>query len=143
MKVLYTFDVEPVAKPRMTRRDRWAKRPCVLRYWDFVDALKAEAVKNQYDPPDIISVCFVLPMPSSWSARKREGMRHKPHRQKPDTDNLIKAFKDALLKDDKTVHTYGFMHKCWGDVGQILILSAEDTETKANTLRQFLKSSQA
>ncbi len=142
MKVLHVFDVEPVAKPRMTRRDKWAKRPCVLRYWDFVDQLKAEAIKNQYQPSKILSLVFVLPMPSSWSARKRESMRYKKHEQTPDLDNLIKAFKDALLKQDKAVHSYGFMHKCWGDTGQILVLSTDEVETQLEVFKKFLKSSQ-
>lgn len=134
------LDVEPVAKPRMTRRDKWAKRPCVLRYWDFCDQLRAEAVKENYDPGDILNVIFILPMPSSWSARKNKSMKGKPHQQKPDLDNLVKAFKDALLKEDKRVHTYGFMHKCWGDTGQILVLKSCDVEVYMNTLKQYLKS---
>ena len=52
-------------------------------------------------------------------------MRGKPHRQKPDLDNLVKAFKDALLKDDKGVHTYGIMQKIWGDTGEIVVLDAK------------------
>ena len=27
------YPVEPVAKPRMTRSDRWKKRPVVEKYW--------------------------------------------------------------------------------------------------------------
>ncbi len=121
-KISYELDVEPVAKPRMTRRDKWAKRPCVLRYWDFCDQLRLEAVKYNYSPEKTLSLIFVLPMPSSWSTRKRENMRGKFHTQKPDLDNLIKAFKDALLKKDEGIHSYGEMHKIWGDTGRILIL---------------------
>jgi len=60
-------------------------------------------------------------MPQSWSKKKRAEMRGKPHQQRPDLDNLIKAFKDALCEDDSHVHTYFEMKKIWGDVGQILV----------------------
>ena len=32
--------VTPVSKPRMTQRDKWKKRPCVLRYRAYCDALR-------------------------------------------------------------------------------------------------------
>ena len=38
-----SINIQPVAKPRMTRSDRWKKRPVVLKYWQFKDALKEKA----------------------------------------------------------------------------------------------------
>ncbi len=38
-----TVHIEPMGAPRMTQRDRWAKRPCVLRYHAFKDVLRASA----------------------------------------------------------------------------------------------------
>ena len=121
-KIFCKLDVEPIAKPRMTRRDKWSKRPCVMRYWDYCDQLRAAARENSYDPECPLSIQFVIPMPSSWSARKKLNMCGKVHTQTPDLDNLIKAFKDALLKNDAHIHTYGKMQKIWGDTGQINIL---------------------
>ena len=37
----YTIYGEPVPKPRMTQRDKWAKRPCVLRYRMWADMVRA------------------------------------------------------------------------------------------------------
>lgn len=90
------YYVEPVAKPRMTRRDVWAKRPCVLRYRAFCDRIRFLRVKL----PEPCRVVFYLPQPKSWSAKKRAAMAGQLHRQKPDLDNLLKALVDAVYKDD-------------------------------------------
>jgi Holliday junction resolvase RusA-like endonuclease len=60
-------------------------------------------------------------MPPSWSKKKRVAMAGQPHKNKPDLDNLIKAFKDALCDDDSFVHTYEKMTKVWGEQGCILV----------------------
>jgi Holliday junction resolvase RusA-like endonuclease len=62
-------------------------------------------------------------MPKSWSKKKRNELNGKPHTQRPDLDNLIKAFKDALCEDDSHVHTYYNMRKIWGEDGKIIITS--------------------
>jgi len=33
----------PIPKPRQTRRDKWARRPCVLRYREWADQIRAAA----------------------------------------------------------------------------------------------------
>lgn len=43
-------------------------------------------------------------MPASWSAKKRTAMSGKPHQQRPDTDNYIKAIQDALCEDDSYIY---------------------------------------
>jgi Holliday junction resolvase RusA-like endonuclease len=42
-------------------------------------------------------------MPASWSQKKRDRLCGQPHQSKPDIDNLIKGFMDALLKDDARI----------------------------------------
>lgn len=90
----------PVPKPRMTQRDKWAKRPAVLRYRAFCDAVRAAGVQI---PESGAHITFHLPMPASWSLAKRWEMVGKPHQQKPDVDNLGKALLDACLDDDSGV----------------------------------------
>ena len=34
------INVAPVAKPRMTRRDRWAKRDIVVKYYNYKDTVR-------------------------------------------------------------------------------------------------------
>ncbi len=61
-------------------------------------------------------------MPKSWTKKKALEMNGKPHKQTPDLSNLIKAFEDALWKEDSVISEYGSMKKVWGKVGSILIL---------------------
>ena len=37
----YQFNVNPVAKPRMTQRDKWKKRPVVDKYYAYKDEMNA------------------------------------------------------------------------------------------------------
>lgn len=94
------FEVDPVPKPRMTQRDKWAKRPAVLRYRAFCDQVRLAGVSV---PESGAHIVFHLPMPASWSKRKRAEMEGQPHQQKPDVDNLAKALMDACLEEDQGV----------------------------------------
>ncbi len=64
---------------------------------------------------------FILPMPTSWNAAKRGRMDGMPHTQRPDLSNLVKAFEDALLKNDEGIHTYVGIKKIWGKEGRIVL----------------------
>ena len=44
-----------------------------------------------------------MPMPESWSAKKKQAMAGLLHRTKPDRDNIDKAICDALWKDDQCI----------------------------------------
>lgn len=110
----------PVPKPRMTQRDRWAKRPAVVRYYEFCDLLRNEWVNLTDDQavPPVLVLRFNIPMPQSWSRVKKESMRGGGHQQRPDIDNLIKAFLDALCEDDSYVYSVT-AEKYWSDEGSI------------------------
>ena len=62
------YHITPIAKPRMTRRDKWAKRPCVERYFAYRDLVRLHKV---FFPEFWAHVIFFLPMPKSWSKKKR------------------------------------------------------------------------
>ena len=111
------FDVTPMAKPRMTRADRWKKRPIVLRYFAFKDTMNLLA--GRYKVPPILTIEFHIPMANSWSKKKKKEMLGKPHQQIPDLDNYIKAFLDALCKNDSYVHEV-HAKKRWADKGVII-----------------------
>ena len=111
------YPVVPVPKPRMTQRDKWQKRPAVMRYRAFCDDLRAHKCTL---PESGSHVIFHMPMPKSWSKKKRAEMLGQPHRQKPDVDNLTKAILDAVLKDDSGVWDMRTT-KIWSDIGCIEI----------------------
>ena len=111
------IDITPCAKPRMTRRDRWAKRKCVLKYFAFSEELNLKMLGlidlNGY------TLTFGLPMPKSWSKKKRLEMDGQPHTQTPDIDNLCKALLDALYASDSGIHELA-LKKVWSTNGFIL-----------------------
>lgn len=94
------YNITAVPKPRMTQSDKWKKRPCVVRYFEYKDQLRELGC----DLSDRFEVIFYMPMPKSWSKKKKKEMYAKPHQQKPDLDNLVKGLKDAVLDDDSTVY---------------------------------------
>ena len=69
-------------------------------------------------------ITFILPMPQSWSRKKRIETHGKPHQQKPDLDNLLKALADAVHEEDCRIWNYGSITKLWGETGAINIGAA-------------------
>ena len=113
---VYLFPMMPVPKPRMTQRDRWKKRPIVTRYHTFKDEINdyARSQKFNWVKGQWISLLFTLPMPKSWTKKKKELMNGELHESKPDLDNLIKAVLDALFDEDKEVARFYMCEKRWG-----------------------------
>ena len=111
------YYITPVAKPRMTQRDKWKKRPSVIKYRAFKDEIRAAGIEleesNQH-------VTFIIPMPKSWSKKKRLESRGMPHKQRPDIDNLQKALLDAVTSEDCYIWDMRCT-KIWGDDGAIII----------------------
>lgn len=112
------YDVTPVAKVRQTQSDKWKKRPCVVRYRAFADRLR----ELQCELRDGDSVVFCMPMPSSWSAKKRAQHDGKHHRSRPDLDNLLGGLMDAIMPEgDSHVSHLASVTKLWGKTGSITI----------------------
>jgi Holliday junction resolvase RusA-like endonuclease len=116
---LLTIHINPCPKPRMTRCDMWKQRPAVMRYRAFADELRLK-LRRDFDFNGT-SIEFGVPMPKSWSKKKKAEMNGKPHTQTPDLDNYLKALLDAHTSDDSGIHTLGRLHKCWGYHGYIWI----------------------
>ena len=110
------YGITPNTKPRMTRSDKWKQRPCVMKYRAFKDEVRL----NKVELPHSYHVIFAMPMPGSWSKKKRATMDKQPHRQTPDKDNLEKALLDAIYGDDSHVWD-GRVTKIWGKIGQIIV----------------------
>lgn len=113
--------VTPVGKPRMTQRDVWKQRPAVMRYRQFCDDLRAAL--PGYVLPGVLKLTFYLPMPPSWSADKRRSHIGAPHEQKPDIDNLCKAFMDAFGPDAHVHELHAT--KYWSETGAIDLETSE------------------
>ena len=111
------YHITPVSKPRQTRSDKWKKRPCVMRYRTFADEVREAKIQI---PASGCEVTFFIPMPKSWSQKKRIETSCMPHQQKPDIDNLLKALLDAVFSDDSHVYEIK-VRKVWSVSGGIAI----------------------
>lgn len=119
--IFFVVPGTPIGKPRQTQRDKWAKRPCVLRYREWADrarkAMKKAAGIDRLDTARKIVVMAYFPMPKSWSGKQRAEVRGTPHRQKPDGDNVIKSVCDSLVRKDETIYRKE-IYKEWAIEGQ-------------------------
>ena len=86
----------PMGAVRLTQRSLWS--PKARKYAAYKDAIKDQM--DGYTLPEELEIEFHLPMPKSWSNKKREASRGGPHKQRPDVDNLCKGFMDAFGVDD-------------------------------------------
>ena len=111
------YKITPVPKPRQTRSDKWKQRPCVMRYRAFSDEINAMDAKLYNGD----SIAFTMPMPKSWSKKKKAEMNQQPHQQVPDLDNLLKALMDAIHKQDCALWHLSCCMKVWGYEGAIEI----------------------
>jgi Holliday junction resolvase RusA-like endonuclease len=106
----------------MVASDKWKKRPCVEQYWEYKDRLRG--LFDAGDLPIPYFLIFVIPMPKSWSKKKRNKLKSKPCESTPDRDNLDKAFLDALFESDAHIYD-GRTLKVWGETGRIVVYAID------------------
>lgn len=110
----YFFDVAPCPAPRMTKSDKWKtnpnhwdplkrQRPAVARYFRFRDTLRRQANELDFKMGETLEMVVFVPMPASWSEKKKDRMSGMPCKVKPDNDNYLKAFRDALSENDGNI----------------------------------------
>ena len=127
----FLFDVIPQGKPRMTRQDKWRTNPnhadpnrrqrkCVTEYWNYKNKILWQAKPLGFEMYDFLVAVYILPMPNSWSAKKKERENGLPCRVKPDTDNITKGLKDIFNINDSHVW-WEKAEKRWGYFGSILL----------------------
>lgn len=99
--ITFVIPGAPIGKVRMTRSDKWRKRPCVLRYRAWADKARASAgeVPKAETVKSITAIARFAP-PQSWSKKKRLAAIGKYHRVKPDADNALKSLGDALWPEN-------------------------------------------
>ena len=98
----------PKARARVTRRGIYT--PQRSRQYEALVADEASLAmfgKDTLTGPVEVHVRLYLPMPRSWSQRKRERTHGTMHTVKPDLDNFLKSLFDAMngkvFKDDNQV----------------------------------------
>lgn len=120
MKLRKVFLVDPVHAPRQTRKDAWDPRPCVLKYRAFRDEINEQL--GDFRLPDAnFWIRFLIPVFPSYSPKKKKALIGTHHKNKPDRDNLEKAFIDAIFRDlpeDDKIIADGRTTKIWVAEGE-------------------------
>ena len=93
------------------------------RFYAYRDEIRILA--RRWRPYSVCGVEFQIAMPASWSDKKKAEMEGRPHRQKPDLDNLHKAFFDCFNHledwDDSVIWKYDPPPiKVWAFEGRII-----------------------
>jgi Holliday junction resolvase RusA-like endonuclease len=74
--------------------------------------------------PIKIFVTFTMPMPKSWSKKKKRELLGTPHLDRPDASNLLKFYEDCFNKvlwcDDSILWSISII-KIWGEEGSTII----------------------
>lgn len=108
IEICFSVQGVPAPKPRMTQRDKRRRgqepRPCVARYWAWVETVQwaYKAVKDRpmepHTGPVRLGVGFYLPVPKSWSEERQAAAisGRGVHIGKPDWKNLYAGVEDAL-----------------------------------------------
>lgn len=116
----FFFQLVPVPKPRMTRRDKWDVRTVVMRYRAYKDELRLQAEQMQVPLANRLVITFHMPCAPSWSNKKAKSLEGEPHQQTPDIDNLLKGYLDALYEQDCAVYEV-HAKKIWKEKPGILV----------------------
>ena len=121
--VTITVPGTPLGKPRMTQRDKWKKRPCVVRYREWADKVRDAAVMSVPAANRVVSLSWVaiFEPPKSWSKKKRAEAIGTMHREKPDRDNINKAVLDILYPSGDKAIASGRLDKRWGWEAKLII----------------------
>mgnify|MGYP003402255683 FL=1 len=127
----YAFDVVPMGKPRMTQSDKWKtdpnhpdpnkrKREVVHRYHQLQNIIREQADKMGFVLKKTFEAVFFVPIPESFSGKKKKELVGMPCEERPDIDNYVKFFLDTMAKEDKSVW-YIKAEKRWAYYGSIII----------------------
>lgn len=106
----------------------------IQKYWDYKKSLRAVAeIENFVMPHQGAWVKFYIPMPESWSQKKKNLMEFQGNEQTPDVDNFFKAFIDSLMKQDKSITDFRASKFWYSGRGHIEITLGELPEARGYT----------
>jgi len=91
--------------PRASLRPEGLRRlERIEKYNKYKIDLLAEAKRKHFElPPAGLHVTFYFPCPKSWSQKKKTAHHGMLMQSRPDLDNTIKGFFDALVAEDKYI----------------------------------------
>lgn len=110
------YPIDPCPAPRARVTSRGTFNPKSYTRWK--EDIQKLGLK---DLPEQMEVVFNIPMPRSWSKKKKRELNGMPHKSRPDLDNYLKALMDAAMKEDSTVWNIVAI-KQWAEEGSIVVV---------------------
>lgn len=97
-RIFFRIPKEELRPSGLKRRNR------IEQYNEYKILVSAEAKRKGFTMPEQgAHVTFFIPVSKSWRKHKKELFHLKLHQERPDADNLYKAFSDSLMLEDKTI----------------------------------------
>jgi Holliday junction resolvase RusA-like endonuclease len=137
-QLVFRVDGTPIGKgrPKFARRGNFVSTYTPTKTRDYEDlitdaAKQAMGSSEPLETPIAVYFYITMPIPISYSKKRREAclMNLERPMKKPDTDNIIKCFLDAMngviYKDDSQVCSI-HATKVYGSIGMVEILIKED-----------------
>ena len=127
MCITFTIPGKPFGKqrPRATRQGRMYTPAETVAFEAIVRQIAVEHFANPMAGPVKVEVIAVFIPAKSWSQKKQAAHLGRPHTQKPDLDNCMKAVLDGLNRiafaDDSQVAEFT-ARKAWGHVEETRVI---------------------
>ncbi len=130
MALEFVVDVVPQGKQRARSGNGHHYTPAKTREYETLIALHAKQAMIAEGLQPLtgavrVHIVAKMPMPKSWSQKKRRAMNHLPAVVKPDTDNIAKSICDAMngivYLDDKQVWCAS-IEKYWDINGSVQVI---------------------
>lgn len=126
MTVTFTIPGKPFAKqrPRETRMGRVYTPAETVSFERTVGMIANPHFPQPIEGPVRLTVIATFAPPASWSKKKTAELLWRPHTQRPDIDNCVKAVADGLNRiawaDDGQVAEI-VARKLWGTTEQTVV----------------------
>jgi Holliday junction resolvase RusA-like endonuclease len=112
-RIFFRIPIDKLRPSGLKRRLR------IEAYNEYKLSVAAEAKRVHFTLPDIgAGIIFYVPVPKSWSKKKKKLHHGSFHHSRPDLKNLLQAFEDSLLSEDKTIAYYTHLGKRWVNAEQ-------------------------
>jgi len=127
MKFVFNYKPEAKQRPRFGAKGKVhnpQKTQSLAYKWEAAAQKRSQSPEIGLESPICFSMRVYVPMPKSWSQKRKKELLGTPVTSKPDIDNYIKWYMDVLngiaYKDDRYV-SQGYFEKVWDYEGRVEI----------------------
>lgn len=108
--------------------------------WDAAAQMRSQRAEMVLESPVSLNMSVYVPLPNSWSQKRKNELLDKPVTTKPDLDNYLKFYLDVLngiaYKDDKQVAEV-FCQKLYGKEACVKVQISEKTDSLVEEIKML------